>query len=786
MNRLALFAAIAVTLQTSSSRADSSTDEAQRVFTQVSPSVVTIHTLDGKGQPEMQGSGVVVGEGLVATNCHVVQEAASIRVRSSQGELPAIWSRQLPSLDLCLLTVAKLTAKPLKLRPSKTLTVGEPVFAVGNPLGFGLAASAGLITMVKAQEPFPLVLATAPVSHGSSGGGLFDSQGQLLGITTAIMGTGQNLNLILVADAAAALLSQGIASTPTKAPPTPEKRWNDIATELQEAGDWARLEKHSQAWSQAQPGAAMPLTFLGMAQKVLKRNEEALATLRQALAQDNNLAFAWLNLADVLRTLGQPEQAELALQQAHNKDPSYSIPSERRAEWLQQQGKPAEALVEVQEALRLNPSRSFTWALLGKIEDDLKHNPEAKRALATALRLGSADDDVKRRLAALSAQAGNNDAPLRQEVSKDGSSSQASYALVAIGRSEIGQGRMGPAEDALRKALALNPRSDDAWNLLGEVLRTSHRRSEADEAFTQAIALLPTAALYLANRAENRRSWEKLELALADAQRATELEPQNVGAWLVSARIQRDRKNYAAASNAFEKAGALKSLTAEQLASWGDSLIGAGNLEAAHAQLQKSEALDAQLPSMCLAMAKLLGTKGDLAGALGYLERALVVNPVDPVAWSSKGYALTKLGKFPQAAEALETAVRLDPALANSWINLGEAQMRNRNLGRAIQALEKAITLAPAAMDARMYLAQSYLSARMTAKSREQTEKLLEQQANFTPGLGLLTMSYLMEGNTEAAAKPYRQLKTMAPAFARQLRERALAEGIVAAVSLPE
>jgi cytochrome c-type biogenesis protein CcmH/NrfG len=67
-----------------------------------------------------------------------------------------------------------------------------------------------------------------------------------------------------------------------------------------------------------------------------------------------------------------------------------------------------------------------------------------------------------------------------------------------------------------------------------------------------------------------------------------------------------------------------------------------------------------------------------------------VIDPVNVLAWSGKGYALMKLGRLSEAIEPLETAVRLDPNIANAWINLGEAQLRSRNLGRAIQSLEKA------------------------------------------------------------------------------------------------
>lgn len=287
-------------------------DDAQRVFATVSPSVVSIKVLDEQGALEAQGSGVVVRAGLVATNCHVVQEASAIRVVTAQGELPGEWTRQMPGLDLCMLSVSGLNAAPLRLRRSDSLTTGEPVYAVGNPLGFGLAVSTGLIAVFERKEASHLVVSTAPLSPGSSGGGLFDRDGRLIGITTAVLGTGQNLNRILAADELARLIDKGEPRPPSPSVPAPEKRWAAEATALQTSENWAALEPHAQAWSQSQPGSAEPLVFLAMAQSGLKRDAEAETTLRRALVLDQHYAFGWLNLARVLASLGRPEEAEQA------------------------------------------------------------------------------------------------------------------------------------------------------------------------------------------------------------------------------------------------------------------------------------------------------------------------------------------------------------------------------------------------------------------------------------------------------------------------------------------
>ena len=243
------------------------TDAAQAVFDKVAPAVVTVRVFDAAGESEGHGSGVLVAPGQVATNCHVVQRAASVRVTRGAQELPAQWTRHLPGLDLCLLAVPGLPGSPVALRRSGTLAVGEPVHAVGNPLGFGLAVSSGLVAVMQAGTPYALLTTTAPVSPGSSGGGLFDRDGRLLGLITAIMGTGQNLNRVLVADAVADLLATGAAPPPTLATPVAEPRWAERAAELSTAGDLEALERHAQDWARAQPKAALAPAYLTRAQR---------------------------------------------------------------------------------------------------------------------------------------------------------------------------------------------------------------------------------------------------------------------------------------------------------------------------------------------------------------------------------------------------------------------------------------------------------------------------------------------------------------------------------------
>lgn len=195
---------------------------AKDVFTKVAPSVVVVLALDEQGKTTGQGSGVVVGDYEVVTNCHVLRKAADVAVRQA-----ADWSvretyRMAANLlarnderDLCLLFVDELPERPaaqaVRLGAAKVLSVGEEVYAVGAPAGLELSLSRGVVSQLRGafgKRSAPLVQTDAAISPGSSGGGLFNQSGELVGITT-FKWRGESLNFALPAEWVEELRAQG-------------------------------------------------------------------------------------------------------------------------------------------------------------------------------------------------------------------------------------------------------------------------------------------------------------------------------------------------------------------------------------------------------------------------------------------------------------------------------------------------------------------------------------------------------------------------------------------------
>ena len=200
MKRRALMAAAAMVVCTQAAALDPS-----EVFAKVAPSVWAVRGLDANEKPIVYGSGVVIGSGRVVTNCHVLAKAKAIQVRRSNVAYYGKLEHADVERDLCIISIADFNAPPVPVVPLASVRVGQRAYAVGNPERLDLTLSEGLISGLRSEDPTLLpVQTTAPISPGSSGGGLFDDQGRLIGITTLVVlgraKIAQNLNFAAPAE----------------------------------------------------------------------------------------------------------------------------------------------------------------------------------------------------------------------------------------------------------------------------------------------------------------------------------------------------------------------------------------------------------------------------------------------------------------------------------------------------------------------------------------------------------------------------------------------------------
>ena len=140
------------------------------------------------------GSGFVIDpSGIIATNWHVVAGASEIIVNFSDGSSTAATLISATRVgDVALLKVAVGHPLPAaRWGDSDKLEVGDPVVAIGNPLGLGMSVSSGIISALNRnimETPYDDFIQTdAAINHGNSGGPLFNMHGEVIGIDTAIV-----------------------------------------------------------------------------------------------------------------------------------------------------------------------------------------------------------------------------------------------------------------------------------------------------------------------------------------------------------------------------------------------------------------------------------------------------------------------------------------------------------------------------------------------------------------------------------------------------------------------
>lgn len=177
--------------------ASSADNGATGILRQVLSSVVTIESSDGSG------SGFFVSEaGLIVTNSHVSSNDQQVSVTTHGGDifLGRIIARS-EELDLALVKVDSRDHTYLQLRDSREVSVGQPVWAVGNPLGLSGSVSKGIVSALRSLGSMPLVQTDAAINPGNSGGPLVLEDGTAIGVNTFGLRETQGLNFAVGAEA---------------------------------------------------------------------------------------------------------------------------------------------------------------------------------------------------------------------------------------------------------------------------------------------------------------------------------------------------------------------------------------------------------------------------------------------------------------------------------------------------------------------------------------------------------------------------------------------------------
>ena len=194
---------------------------AARIARENLPSVVTLIALDERDQPLALGSGFfITRDGVLVTNAHVVGGAVKVLVRwRGQSGVALKILNFARKYDLVTIQTSFTGTPAVLLADSDTAAVGQDVVVLGSPQGLEGTVSTGIIGGLRILSGVKFLQITAPISPGSSGGPVFNSQGRVIGISTATSAKGQNLNFALPANLLRDVPPTTIAFTAAKPAP---------------------------------------------------------------------------------------------------------------------------------------------------------------------------------------------------------------------------------------------------------------------------------------------------------------------------------------------------------------------------------------------------------------------------------------------------------------------------------------------------------------------------------------------------------------------------------------
>lgn len=264
------------------------------VFVALAGSVLRIEAPRERGGFAI-GSAVAVAPEQVVTNCHVTRDAREIHV--VRGGVRWVVTAQAADVDrdLCLLQVPGLIAPPVRLGHTGGLAIGERVAALGFTGGLGIQNSAGKVVELHRHDGGRVIQASNRFSSGASGGGLFDTQGALVGILTFRLRGGEAHYFAAPVEWVRQMLEEQRRGSFARVMPLDTRHvpyWQKPnaaqprflrAAVLQRDGDWGELALLAHDWLRSDAEDAEPWHLLGTALEQLDRPAEARMALECSL-----------------------------------------------------------------------------------------------------------------------------------------------------------------------------------------------------------------------------------------------------------------------------------------------------------------------------------------------------------------------------------------------------------------------------------------------------------------------------------------------------------------------
>ena len=255
------------------------------------------------------GSGVVVGDNEVVTNCHVLRRTKQPWVSQGEDTYSVTAVKADRWHDLCLVTTFGMPHKSVPMGKSTDLKKGQEVIAIGHSNGVPAPlTSAGVVKSIYDLDQGKVILSSAQFRMGASGSGLFDTEGRLVGINTFKTSGRNSFYYALPVEWLNSLKNK---PTETNCPSTGTALWEEEEDKkpifLQVAiptikEDWRKLFDVASEWTKKEKNNAEAWFELGLANEHLNNLSEAEKAYRQSTKLDNQNTDALLRLGFIAKT----------------------------------------------------------------------------------------------------------------------------------------------------------------------------------------------------------------------------------------------------------------------------------------------------------------------------------------------------------------------------------------------------------------------------------------------------------------------------------------------------
>lgn len=306
--------------------------QADKIYANNNQAVVVIITHDKDAEPLAMGSGFIVrSDGVIVTNLHVVSNAVSIKVKIANDkylEVEGVLYSDVVN-DLVILKVKGVNLPVVKLGDSDKIKPGEKVYVIGSPEGLENSITDGIISGIREPSRNQKVIQiSAPISHGSSGGPVFNEKGEAIAVATSMLEDAQNLNFAmpvnLIKDKINNKKILPLAETVVTNYTETAEYWFWSGYYLYGNGKYKEAIESYKQTIRIKPDYAEAHYNLGIAYDELKNYPKAIESYKQAIRIKPDFVDAYLGLGNAYGKSGDDKKTIESYKQAIRIKPDYA------------------------------------------------------------------------------------------------------------------------------------------------------------------------------------------------------------------------------------------------------------------------------------------------------------------------------------------------------------------------------------------------------------------------------------------------------------------------------